>query len=490
MTRAAFAASLVATLSISAAAYASPTHLDHGFSGDGVKTLHSASHSEILADMAVLPSGKTMVLTLTLDEPAVELWRLRKDGSPDPTYGDHGVFPFLLFGNYEDVHLAVDPWTGKSYVSTFMDGEPFTTTIWRIKANGSLDQAYGVGTGHVQFDQRHVNALLPLSDGRLAMAGSDFAAHTADVWTITSTGGTADWGDPGGRAVLSTNENDDANDLALRSDGKIVVAGSHYSPTDSKLQAYRLTSDGLLDHSFSGNGKATVDPSKTGVTTSTVWTPQVLVRPDNRTVYVGGLNQNNGSFLNSLLVAGLTPKGKPDKVFGKHVYDGLSETWGDAALERDGKLVVAGFVPPNPSTQNAVARFGRKGTLDTSWSGDGILPLNESSDTIALGITPQGRVIVGRTLGSGPYDAELRALRGTRTPSCGGKLATQFGTNKRDTIVGTPRRDVLVGLRGNDKLKGLAGKDVLCGNAGNDTLVGGKGTDVLLGGPGRNTLKP
>ena len=155
MTRAAFAASLVATLSISAAAYASPTHLDHGFSGDGVKTLHSASHSEILADMAVLPSGKTMVLTLTLDEPAVELWRLRKDGSPDPTYGDHGVFPFLLFGNYEDVHLAVDPWTGKSYVSTFMDGEPFTTTIWRIKANGSLDQAYGVGTGHVQFDQRH-----------------------------------------------------------------------------------------------------------------------------------------------------------------------------------------------------------------------------------------------------------------------------------------------------------------------------------------------
>ena len=250
------------------------------------------------------------------------------------------------------------------------------------------------------------------------MAGSDFAAHTADVWTITSTGGTADWGDPGGRAVLSTNENDDANDLALRSDGKIVVAGSHYSPTDSKLQAYRLTSDGLLDHSFSGNGKATVDPSKTGVTTSTVWTPQVLVRPDNRTVYVGGLNQNNGSFLNSLLVAGLTPKGKPDKVFGKHVYDGLSETWGDAALERDGKLVVAGFVPPNPSTQNAVARVGRKGKLDTSWSGDGILPLNESSDTIALGITPEGRVIVGRTLGSGPYDAELRALRGTRTPSC------------------------------------------------------------------------
>jgi uncharacterized delta-60 repeat protein len=491
--RAALAAPLLAVLSISAAAYASPSQLDHGFGTDGVLTIHSASHSELILDVAALPDGKTMVLTATLDEPALELYRLRANGSPDPTFGGgDGVFPFLLAANYEDVHLAVDPRTGKSYVSTFLDnGSTSPTTVWRIKADGTLDSAYGGSNdGHVTFNKRLVNALLPLSGGRLLMAGVDFAAHNADVWGVSDAGAADHTFGSGGKVLLSTDENDAATGLARQTDGKVMVAGSHYDPATSLLTAYRLTKGGQLDTSYSGDGKATINPSRTGVTTSTVWTPQVLVRPDNRSVFVGGLNQTAGSFRNSLLVAGLTAKGKADKSFGKHVYPGITETWGQAALERDGKVVVSGNIPPEPSTRNAVFRFTTAGRLDRSWSGDGVLQLAGSSDLITLGITPKGRVLVGRTLGTGPYDAEVRALRGTRTPSCHGKLATQFGSSKANRITGTPARDVLVGLGGNDTLKGLAGKDVLCGNSGNDTLIGGPGNDILVGGPGTNTLKP
>jgi Ca2+-binding RTX toxin-like protein len=228
------------------------------------------------------------------------------------------------------------------------------------------------------------------------------------------------------------------------------------------------------------------------VTTSTAWTPQVLLRPDNRTVYVAGLNSNgSGGFQNTLFVAGLTPKGKPDHVFGKHLNDGVTETWGQAALQRDGRLVVAGNIPPLPPSNNAVFRFTRKGTLDPAWNGTGVITLTNASDTIGLGITPKGRIILGQTLDSGPpYDAQLLAFRGTRTPSCHGKLATQFGGKKADTIIGTSGKDVLVGMGGQDVLKGLGGDDVLCGNAGNDTLVGGPGHDVLDGGGGTNVLKP
>jgi Ca2+-binding RTX toxin-like protein len=172
------------------------------------------------------------------------------------------------------------------------------------------------------------------------------------------------------------------------------------------------------------------------------------------------------------------------------VYTGVAETSGQAALQRDGKLVVSGSIPPNPSTHNAVARFTARGKLDSSWSGDGILTLAGSFDLITTGITANGRVLVGRTTGTGPYDAQVRALRGTKTPSCHGKLATQFGSNKANTIIGTSRADVLVGLGGKDTLRGRKGNDVLCGNGGNDTLIGGPGQDILIGGPGTNVLKP
>ena len=47
---------------------------------------------------------------------------------------------------------------------------------------------------------------------------------------------------------------------------------------------------------------------------------------------------------------------------------------GESALERDGKVVTAGYLPPSPSNHNGVVRFTAKGRLDPTWSGDGILP--------------------------------------------------------------------------------------------------------------------
>ena len=103
-TRAAVAALLVATLTASATAYAAPTRLDTGFNGTGVLTLHSAAHDEILADMAALKHGKTMLLVVTRSDPAIELYRLRQNGTPDPTFGGgDGVVAFAAASAQEDI---------------------------------------------------------------------------------------------------------------------------------------------------------------------------------------------------------------------------------------------------------------------------------------------------------------------------------------------------------------------------------------------------
>ena len=485
--RAAIAAALLTSLTlVTAQANASPTSPDPGFDGDGILTIHSATHSDFLADMKVLPNGKTMVLVLTADEPAFELYRLLKDGSVDPTFGSgDGLFAFGLAANYEDVNLAVDNQTGKSYISTFIDSGSSPTTVWRIKADGTLDSAYGgAATGHVVFNQRLVHGLVPINGGKLLMVGGDLAGSTSNIWRLTNTGSPDSHFGTAGTRVLSTDPVDEATSAAVQPDGRVVVAGDHYNATASTLQAFRLTKNGNFDSSFSGDGKASIDPSSDTVTTSTVWTPDVLLRPDGRTVFVAGLNQNDGNFITTLLVAGLTKTGRPDPVFATHVYFGLFETWGQAALERDGKVIVVGEVPPGPSAPNGVFRFTAKGQLDHSWSGDGVLQLPGASDTIRVGVNPQGRVMVGRSIGSSPFDTELRALRGTKTPSCHGKLATQFGSNGADVITGTARADVILGLGGNDKLKGLGGNDLICGGPGNDKLFGGPGHDTLIGGPG------
>ncbi len=354
-TRVVVAVVMLVTMAGAAQANASPTSPDPGFDGDGLLTIHSASHDEAFAAMVALRDGKSLVLVTTQDEPALELYRLRENGSPDPTFGGgDGVYSFALAANYEDVALAVDPHSGKSYITTFLDnGTTSPTTVWRIKANGTLDSAYGGGDGHVVFNHRLVESIVAQPDGKLLMAGNDLGAQTANVWRLKDAGTTDHRFGAAGTRVLSTNTSTEATGIALQRDQRVVVGGDHYDMTHSTLLAYRLTKGGNFDPTFSGDGKAVINPSSTGVTTSTVWPTDVLIRPDGRTVFVAGLNQNDGSFRNTLLLAGLSKSGKPDRAFGKHVFVGISETWGQAALERDGKVIVTGYLPPSPSTTSA-----------------------------------------------------------------------------------------------------------------------------------------
>ena len=486
----AVAVAAMATVSLGSAAQAAPTTLDTGFSGDGVLPLLSTTN-ENLTNLEVLPNGKVMVVTLTGDEPAIEVRRLRANGTPDPTFGGgDGMIGLALGASYEDLALTVDPKSGKTYVSTFLDGGSFPSTVWRLTADGSLDLPYGGGTGHVVFNQRLVSDIKALPGGKLVMSGTDFSTNDASVWRLRNNGTPDATFGSGGQVVLAAATTTDTVDrLAVQPDGKVVAAGGRYDPTASKLLVFRLKANGALDPSFSGDGRATINPSSTTVTTSTVWDPALLIRPDGRLALVAGLNQHDTAYFNSLLVAGLTKAGKPDQKLRKRVLTSVTSFSADAVLERDGKILASGALSSSTST-GIVLRLNAKGTLDTSWSGDGVLGWSGHGSPNGIGIAASGRVLVGSTdYTPTPITSEIRALKGTRTPRCHGKLATQFGSGKADRIVGTAGPDVLVGLGGGDVLDGKGGNDVLCGNAGKDLLKGGPGNDYLNGGPGKDTLR-
>jgi Ca2+-binding RTX toxin-like protein len=66
---------------------------------------------------------------------------------------------------------------------------------------------------------------------------------------------------------------------------------------------------------------------------------------------------------------------------------------------------------------------------------------------------------------------------------------TITGTNRDDVINGTPGNDVICGRRGEDQIFGLDGADVLKGEDGNDLLIGGNGVDLVVGAAGIDDLR-
>jgi uncharacterized delta-60 repeat protein len=166
---------------------------------------------------------------------------------------------------------------------------------------------------------------------------------------------------------------DNATALALQSDGKIVVAGSSRNGSNDDFALARYTSDGSLDTTFSSDGKLT-----TAIGSSDDNATGVAVQSDGKIVVAG--SSRNGSNDDFALVR-YTSTGSLDTTFsgdGKLTTAiGSSDDQALAlALQSDGKIVVAGFSRSgflNLNYDFALARYTSTGSLDTTFSSDGIL---------------------------------------------------------------------------------------------------------------------
>lgn len=117
-------------------------------------------------------------------------------------------------------------------------------------------------------------------------------------------------------------------------------------------------------------------------------------------------------------------------------FDGLSGSYTgeDVALQEDGKLVVAGAI----SGDAAVLRFKPDGTLDTTFSGDGVVRTDFGTSAThieAVAIQPDGKiVIVGRT--AVPNEADGWSIAIARYTSSGSLDTTFRGDGKSNIDLG------------------------------------------------------
>ncbi|HLF83252.1 MAG TPA: hypothetical protein VI837_03660 [Blastocatellia bacterium] len=167
---------------------------------------------------------------------------------------------------------------------------------------------------------------------------------------------------------------DAANAIAATRFGKIIAAGSATIPgtgTDFALACY--DENGILDPNFGDVGKATVDffGANDGAR-------GVAVQEDGRIVLSGFAT--NGSE-RQFAFARFASDGQLDPTFdqdGKVVLDlGSTSEAFKVALQRDGKIVAVGDSRPQTSLDFTVVRLNSSdGSLDSSFSGDGIVTIN------------------------------------------------------------------------------------------------------------------
>ena len=391
-----------------AAVSANEGALDPTFGAHGGRVVPAHRADERGADgIALQPDGKIVVIGQS-DDGHWRLVRLNTDGTIDGTWGAAGVVT-TAFGPQTGEYaydLVVQPHDGRVVaVGRAAQEGVGVFGVARYHENGQLDPTFG-GTGRVTVDfgglgaEAHGIAVQP--DGRLVIAGSSVGSdfdYSFAVARLNADGSLDTTFGSGGLVLTSLGPGTDvARDVAVQTDGKIVVGGwgaagswAGWSSLDFALARYNP--DGSLDPSFGAGGIVT-----TGMGTAQDWIYGLALQPDGRIV-AGGATVVSGSA--RFAVARYLPDGSLDAAFDG---DGTVVTavgpWDDGlydvAVQPDGGIVAAGSTLTGSGYDMALVRYRTDGRLDTSFGCGGVVTIAfGDSDDHGRGVAVQsdGKVV-------------------------------------------------------------------------------------------------
>lgn len=253
---------------------------DAAFDGDGATTL-ALSGSDLWVEALALYGDGRIVLaghTRIAADRNFYVARLRADGTPDPQFGIGGIriIDFNLPSGAADEALAVAIAADGGVLVAGTAGSAVSTrrmAVVRLTPSGASDPAFS-GDGRVDFAfgstpaNDFLHAIVERPDGRVLLAGSSDVGGNIDfaLVQLTAAGaGDAGFGSYGpGRSLvafdLGGSNSDTARALRIGAGGAVFVAGTASSSASAaRFAVARLTPAGLLDASFFGGGRQTVD---------------------------------------------------------------------------------------------------------------------------------------------------------------------------------------------------------------------------------------
>ena len=296
----------------------------------------------------------------------------------------------------------------------------------RYLANGTIDNSFGSG-GIVKTALRTVNpissAIALQSDGKIILAGSANNGQTNDFALLryNSNGNLDQTFGKQGIVITSLSEGDDnATDVSVQKDGKILVVGCCNDGSKTDFALVRYNSNGSLDPTFGKEGIVL-----TSLSQGDDQAVAMAVQPDGKILLTGYSNTN-------IATVRYKPDGSLDKSFGKNgivitsVNSGEDEAE-DITLQEDGKILIAGKSNNGLNNDFALLRYNPDGSLDPTFGKGGIVVtgIRDGDDQAsALCIQSDGKIIAAGSSNNGlNYDFAL--IRYNRN----GSVDRSFGQN-------------------------------------------------------------
>jgi uncharacterized delta-60 repeat protein len=261
----------------------------HGISPNRVARLHPDGRLDTTFNGGTGPDDSVRALAIQMDGRILiggkfemvdgvvrkAIARLNQDGSLDTNFSPIINFQF---GHISSIAVLPD---GKILAGGFSFDLQNHAVLQRFNPNGTLDGAF-----QALPEIGSISRILLRPDGKIIIAGMGIERRNAD----------------GSRDPLFDPEmrrrSDNVYDMALQTDGKVLVAGYNYNLLEETSNIVRLNSDGTLDLTFT---PTSVAPNRVA---------SVLIQPDGKVLIAGFFLHVNGVSRNS--VARLYPDGNVD----------------------------------------------------------------------------------------------------------------------------------------------------------------------------------
>ncbi len=207
-------------------------------------------------------------------------------------------------------------------------------------------------------------------------------------------------------------------DLAVQSDGKIVVSATVANGSSDDFGVLRLNSNGTLDTNFGTQGQTIV--AFDGGGTNMDEASSVLLQPNGRIIVCGQASGNSIGNGSDFGIVRLTSSGAPDAQFSGDGRATVGFDLGPAgfrddfavrcSLQADGKIVAAGQAMTGMDAgRMAVARLNVDGSRDVGFNGSGTATVDFGPaypDSIAFGVKSLangGTLLIGGAGDAGIY---------------------------------------------------------------------------------------
>ena len=290
---------------------------------------------------------------------------------------------------------------GKLVVAGLSSCSGRSFALARYTAAGTLDRSFGKGgkvlTGFGARSFAAARSLAIRPDGKIVVAGYAYVRSRIDsgfaIARYTAAGKLDRTFGRNGKVVTyffgSRSEHSSALAVAIQADGKVVAVGYGSSPVDSRTRfaLARYTLRGSLDPSFGRGGKVLTDFGARNSASANA----VAIQPDGKIVVAGDRSELN------LALARYKADGTLDRSFGRggRVVTKVGGNYASAlVVQPDGKLVAAGAAG---HTVVALVRYSADGTLDPSF-GDGGAVVTTAARGSGLAIQRDRKLV---TVGTG-----------------------------------------------------------------------------------------